>query len=279
MRQKLDAWLSDGGRIRIVPVGAFGVAALLGVIPMWLEFGTFPRWAPREQVGVPLLIAWIAIFLATEVTRRYLARRGARKWERQLRDTELDRADDLAGAIDRLCAALIPSASGGLAPDHIQAMLLQGIVQIARESIGADASVRLHASLLVPVSRRDGKRQVRYLATVCMNRLAERRGWASFKVDAKGPAQDTYRDGRCRVVADTAAEAVRHIFTGGSFRSIVTLPVTLRCLGGKRLAVVSVDASEPGTFTDALVRQRFEQAAGPYLKLIALSLTVAGRTP
>jgi hypothetical protein len=50
-------------------------------------------------------------------------------------------------------------------------------------------------------------------------------------------------------------------------------------MGGKRLAIVSVDASEPGIFTDALVRERFEQAAGPYLKLIALSLTVAGRTP
>jgi hypothetical protein len=175
VRQKLDAWLSDGGTIRIVPVGAFGVAALLGVIPMWLEFGTFPRWAPRDRVGGPLLVAWIAIFLAAEAARRYLAKRSARRWERQLRDTELDRADDLAGAIDRLCAALIPSANGALAPDHIQAMLLQGIVQIAREAAGADTSVKLHASLLVPVSRRDGKRQARHLAIVCMNRLADGR--------------------------------------------------------------------------------------------------------
>jgi hypothetical protein len=191
VRQKLDAWLSDGGTIRIVPLGAFGVAALLGVIPMWLEFGAFPGWAPREKVGGPLLVAWITIFLAAEVTRRYLGERSARQWERQIRDTELDRADDLAGAIDRLCAALIPSASGSLAPDHIQAMLLQGIVQIAREVAGTDTPVKLHASLLMPETRREGKRQVRYLKTTCMNRLAERRGWASFKVDAKGPAQDT----------------------------------------------------------------------------------------
>jgi hypothetical protein len=279
VRQKLDAWLSDGGTVRIVPLGAFGVAALLGVIPMWLEFGTFPGWAPREKVGGPLLVAWIVIFLAAEVTRRYLGKRSASQWERQLRDNELDRADQLAGVIDRLCAAVIPRASGGLAPDHIQAMLLQGIIQIACEVVGADAALKLHASLLVPETRREGKRQVRYLKTTCMNRLAQRRGWASFKVDAKGPAQDTYRDGRSRVVPDTAAEGVRDIFTGRSFRSIVTLPVALQCVEGKRLAIVSVDASEPGIFTDAFVRERLEQAAGPYLKLIALSLTVAGRTP
>lgn len=276
MRQKLDAWLSEGGTIRIVPVGAFGVAALLGVIPMWLEFGTFPRWAPREQVGGPLLVAWITIFLAAEVTRRHLAKRSARKWATQMRDIEMERADDLAGAIDRLCATLIPDASGGLAPDHIQAMLLQEILQISRDVMSEGRGAKLHASLLTPEIRCEGKRQVRYLRTTCMDRLAERRGWASFKVDAKGPAQDAYKDGRSRAVADTAAEGVQDLFRGRSFRSIATLPVALRCLGGKRFAIVSVDASEPGIFTDVVVR-RLEQAAGPHLKLIALSLAAGGR--
>lgn len=277
MRQKLDAWLSDGGTIRIVPVGAFGVAVLLGVIPMWLEFGAFPRWAPREKVGGPLLVAWIATFLAAEVLRRSLANRGMRRWEAQLRDTERERVDELAGVIDRLCGALLPDASGTLSPDHIHAVLLQGLVQVARETMGIDDGVKLHASLLVPGMRREGNRQVRYLRVACTNRLAERRGWAVYRVDSKGPAQDSYRDGRCRAVPDTAAEGVRDIFAGRSFGSIVTLPVTLRCMGGKRLAIVSIDASEPGTFTEANVRARLETVAGPYLKLIALSLTLDGR--
>jgi len=233
VRQKLDAWLSDGGTIRIVPLGAFGVAALLGVIPMWLEFGTFPGWAPREKVGGPLLVAWIAIFLAAEVTRRYLANRAMRQWEHQLRDIELERADQLAGVIDRLCAAVLPTASGRLAPEHLPAVLLQGIVDAVRATAGIGQGVHLHASLLVPESRRERRRQVPYLRIISMNRLAERRGWASFKVDARGPAQDTYRDGRVRVVDDTAAGSVRSVFKGGSFRSIITLPVTLRCLGAR----------------------------------------------
>lgn len=278
MREKLDAWLRDGGTIRIVPVSAFVVAVLLGIIPMWLEFGTFPRWAPREKVGAPLLVAWIVIFLAAEAARRYLARRGARKWEEQLRGIELERADLLAGAIDRLCALLVPQGNGHLAPDHIQASLLQGIVDAARAMANVDPAVKLHASLLVPETRREGRRQVRYLTIVSTNRLAERRGWASFRIDGPGPAQDTWKDGRCRVVPDTGAESVRNIFRSGAYRSIATLPVTMRCLGGKRLAIVSVDASEPGVFTQDLVMSRLEQAAAPHLKLLALSLMLARRT-
>ena len=256
VREKLDAWLSDGGTIRIVPIGAFGVAVLLGVIPMWLEFGSFPRWAPRERVGGPLLVAWIIIFLAAEVVRRYWARRGARTWEKQLADTALEQADDLAGVIDRLCAPLLPGAIGHVAPDQIHAALLQGFISVARESAGIAPRVKLHASLLVPEIRREGKRQVHYLRIVASNRLAERRGWASFRLDAQGPAQDTYRDGNARVVPDTETPGVRTVFKGKSFRSIVTLPVTLGCLGGKRLAVVSIDASEAGIVTDEVVRRR-----------------------
>jgi hypothetical protein len=277
VREKLDAWLSDGGTIRIVPIGAFGVAVLLGVIPMWLEFGTFPRWAPRQRVGGPLLVAWIIIFLAAEVMRRYLAGRSARQWESQLRDIELERADQLAGAVDRLCAWLVPRANGQLAPDHIQASLLQGIVDAVRAIGGIQPGTRLHASLLVPGTRREGRRHIPCLQIISVNRLAERRGWATFTLDGAGPAQDTYRDGRFRVVPDTAAEDVRSIFTGRSYRSIVTLPVTLRCMGGKRLAVVSVDASEPGVFTESFVRSRLEQVTAPHLKLIAQSLILAGR--
>jgi hypothetical protein len=113
VRDQLDAWLSEGGRIRIVPTGAFVVAVLLGIIPMWLEFGAFPRWAPREAVGTPLLLAWIAVFLATELSRRALGRRGTRRWVAQYRDTELDRADQLAGAADRLCALALPRGAAG----------------------------------------------------------------------------------------------------------------------------------------------------------------------
>ena len=159
-------------------------------------------WAPRDRVGGPLLVAWIAIFLAAEVARRHLAKRGIRRWEAQLKDAEMERADQLAGVIDRLCASLVPNASGHLAPEHVQALLLQGIVETVRTTIRIAPQVRLHASLLVPEARREGKRQVRYLRVVSMNRLPERRGWAAFQVDAKGPAQDTYRDGRVRVVAD-----------------------------------------------------------------------------
>jgi hypothetical protein len=277
VRQKLDAWLSDGGRIRIVPVGAFGVAALLGVIPMWLEFGTFPRWAPRAKIGGPLLVAWIAIFLATEAARRYLARRGARRWEAQWRLAELERADDLAGIIDRLCAGLVDDGQGEVTPDRIHAALLQGIVDVVRVLSGCGADVRLHASLMVPTLRREGRRQARWLQITSTNRLVEGRGWASFRVDDEGPTQDTFRDGRARAVPDTAAESVRALFGSGAYRSIVTLPVTLRCLRGKRIAVVSVDASIPGVFTDELVRMGLEQAVGPYVKLIALSLTLDER--
>jgi hypothetical protein len=274
VREKLDAWLRNGGTIRIVPISAFVVAVLLGIIPMWLEFGTFPRWAPRDKVGAPLLVAWIVIFLGAESARRYLAKRATRRWEDQWRTAELERADDLAGVIDRLCAPLLEDADGAVTPDRIHAALLQGIVDAARTFAGVDAAIRLHAFLLLPVLRREGRRQVPYLQIIGSNRLVEGRGWAAFRVDAKGPAQDTYKDGRARAVPDTDAESVRNIFSGRSYRSIVTVPVALRCSKGKRLAVVSVDASVTGVFTDALLKKGLEQAIGPYIKLIALSLTL-----
>jgi hypothetical protein len=263
VREKLDAWLRDGGTIRVVPISAFVVAVLLGIIPMWLEF------------GAPLLFGWIVIFLAAEVARRYLAKRATRRWEAQWRTAELERADDLAGVIDRLCAPLLPEADGAVTPDRIHAALLQGIVDVARTFTGVGAEVRLHAFLLLPVLRREGRRQVPHLQIVGSNRLVEGRGWAAFRVDAEGPAQNTYKDGRARAVADTGAESVRNIFRSGSYRSIVTVPVALRCRRGKRLAIVSVDASVAGVFTDELLRKGLEQAIGPYVKLIALSLTLA----
>jgi hypothetical protein len=277
VRQKLDAWLRDGGTIRIVPVGAFAVAMLLGIIPMWLEFGTFPGWAPRDKVGGPLLAGWVVLFCVTEVARRYWGRRGAKRWEEQLKLFELDRADQLAGAIDRICASLVPQGNGQLAPDHIQASLLQGIVDTVRAMASIDPTITLHASLLVPEMRREGRRNVRYLAITSTNRLAERRGWASFKADSNGPAQDSYGDGRFRVVPDTEEAGVRNLFAGRAYRSIVTLPVSLRCMGSKRLAVVSIDASGPGIFTEELVRLRLEPVTAPHLKLIAQSLILGQR--
>jgi hypothetical protein len=77
-----------------------------------------------------------------------------------------------------------------------------------------------------------------------------------------------------RAVPDTSAESVRCMFTTGSYRSIVTVPVALRCMQGRRVAVVSVDASVPGVFTDDVARG-LEQAIGPYIKLIAPSLAIA----
>jgi hypothetical protein len=275
VRDKLDAWLSDGGTIRIVPIGAFAVAVLLGIIPMWLEFGAFPSWAPRDRVGTPLLLAWIVIFLATESARWYTARRATRRWEEQWMMHELGRADSLAGVIDRLCASVIPQASGKLAADHIQASLLQAMVEVTRVVASVESEVQLHAALLVPVSRREARRQVGYLQITATNRVVERRGWASFRLDAKGPAQDTYRNGRMRAVPDTTEENVRSLFRTGAYRSIATFPVALRCMQGKRLAVVSVDASVAGVFSDERARC-LEQAIGPYIKLIALSLVVAG---
>lgn len=279
MREKLDAWLRNGGTIRIVPISAFVVAVLLGIIPMWLEFGTFPRWAPRETVGAPLLVAWIVIFLAAEGARRYLAKRATRRWEDQWRTAELERADDLAGVIDRMCAPLVPQADGAVTLDRIHAALLQGIVDVIRAFAALDGEVRLHAFLLVPVTRREGRRQVPYLQIVGSNRLVEGRGWAAFRVDGKGPAQDTYKDGRPRAVPDTDAESVRNLFSGRSYRSIVTVPVALRCGKGKRLAIVSLDASVAGVFTDQLLRKGLEQAISPYIKLIALSLTLSRVKP
>jgi hypothetical protein len=194
VRDKLDAWLRDGGTIRIVPVGAFGVAVLLGIIPMWLEFGTFPTWAPRQNVGTPLLIGWIVMFLSAEVVRRSLARGATRRWEKQWMVHERARADALAGMIDRLCAALLPQASGRLAPEHIQSALLQRIADVTRILTGLGDEARLHVALLVPVMRREGRRQVGYLQIVSTNRLVEGRGWAAFRTDAHGPAQEAYRN-------------------------------------------------------------------------------------
>lgn len=82
-----------------------------------------------------------------------------------------------------------------------------------------------------------------------------------------------------RAVGDTASEAVRDLFAGQSYSSLVTLPVALRCMPGKRLAIVSLDASVPGVFTETILQQGFEQAVSPYVKLIALSLSLRDCTP
>jgi hypothetical protein len=59
---------------------------------------------------------------------------------------------------------------------------------------------------------------------------------------------------------------------------MITLPVVLRGLGGRRVAIVSIDASEPDVFTDALARSLLVPMVGPHLKLIALSLIVEQET-
>lgn len=208
------------------------------------------------------------------MARRNLGKRGARRWQEQWQLAELERADDLAGVIDHLCAGFVPAGDGAATADRIHAALLQGIVDVARVRSGVDPDVRLHASLLVPVVRRVGRRHVPHLQVIATSRLVEGRGWTSYRLDAKGPVQDTYRDGGVRVTADTAPGTDGALLAGQSYRSVLTLPVALKCMEGRRIAVVSVDASVPGMFTDALLQRGFEQAVSPYIKLIALSLTL-----
>jgi hypothetical protein len=155
---------------------------------------------------------------------------------------------------------------------EVRASLLQGIVDTLRVIADLDPAVKLNASLFVPEMRRRGRRNVEHLTMVCANRVGEHSGWESFRVDDPGPLQDAYREGRCRLVPDTWAEGVRSASPSGWYRTLLVLPVVLRGPGGKRLAVVSIDASEPGVFTDALARSLLEPMVRPHLKLIALSL-------
>lgn len=280
MLQRLQKWLTAGGTVRLVPVAAFLGPLLLGALPMYMEFGSFPSWAPEKPWRGRLLVVWFFLFLASELARRFLARRAVQEWRRTWEENDVQRADNLAGTIDQLCAPLLAAALGmpvdrQLAPDRIQAALLQGIVDIARVLTGCGEQTSIQAALLAHERRAEGPagKPVDFLRVANYSRLAGRRDWSRFRVRTPGPAQDAFQKRRPEWVPDTE-QGRNDAIKRKPYRSVVALPVSLSCGGGQPLAVVTLDASAPNVFAEAVRNRGFEEAVSPYLKLIALSRIV-----
>lgn len=89
-------------------------------------------------------------------------------------------------------------------------------------------------------------------------------------VGTPSPALEAFTGPSVKIVADTCEAKYRVAFEGRPYRSVMAFPVII---GGRVLAVVTVDSAVAGHFTDEMrVEKGIDAAIFPFLKLLGLAL-------
>lgn len=252
-------------------VASFVVPIGIVVWPVLIELGK-----ARETIFLPngrqlaAIWVWVGFYVVNDLVRRVF---GGRRVG-QYRDHEARRADVLAGNVDEvggLFAGRKMRHADSPSPERITAGLLQGVADVAASYIARPGAV-VQAALIVP-RERAGKwgRVVEYLKVRGYNQLAASRAFSEIELTTKdSPAVIAYESGRRHVAPDTTAEPYRNVFRHRPYKSVTALPVSLRCVEGKPLAIVTIDVNEANALTDELLDSGLERAIQPYLKLIGL---------
>lgn len=253
--------------IRVGTVARWLILALIPIVPVMVELADWPKWVKVPFLPVTFhLIYWWA-FLVLLVGAWEISQKGRRRvawlvyWQ--------ERARTLAGNIDEIGQNLLGGKLGGgkpASPDRIAAGILQQITDVVTDLTRPDQGVHVMACMLVPIP--DGMRNVIALQAVAYNQNAGR-GKTRIERGTPSPAFEAFDSGVAKIVADTLEEPYRKEFEGRPYRCVMAFPVVI---GGQKLAVVTVDATQEGHFTEAVrVQTELDAAIFPYLKLIGLA--------
>lgn len=262
-------------RVRTVLRWAAYVA--VPVVPTMVELAGWKMWQKLPLLPSFHLIYWWAGLVCAVMLYESISRgRQAVRWQ----EFWIDRGRSLGGIAEDVGELLIHRKQDGRAPslEAILADLLRQIVRSATDLLQPPPHVKLMACVLLPEYEAPvGARRVRSLRTAVFNeaagrpRLELRRGTPS-------PAWEAFDSAAPSVEPDVRSAPHAGDAAGQEFRSVAAFAVNVGAHRGKGLAVVCIDATEPGFFTEEGLRQRgFHAAIFPYLMLMGIALLAEGK--
>jgi hypothetical protein len=267
LKRETLARLRRAARVTAAKLFSVVVDISIVTIPLALKPGWKESWAPLPG---PFKINWLCLW-ATLMVGRWLAtqvRRGKHTADWNLYWSS--RADVLAGNINTARRLLWTKAKGQPQDSSLVIImgLLQQIVDVARHLTAAPEGTRIEACMLRPVVH-DGKPA---LVAEVYNSAAAAHRHLPIPLERPGAATVAYREGReVVVVPDTTIEPYLSEFNGRRYKSIVAFLIDTGDGTGRDRVVVTIDASAPYVFTDALVqRVGIKDAISPFLAVIGL---------
>lgn len=270
-------FLTAAARVRVSTVVRWVVYVAIPVVPTMVELAGWNIWQRLPYVGSFHVIYWWAALVAAVILYESFTRgRQAVRWQ----EVWVTRGRRIAGTTDDIGQLLIHRREDGRAPsvDAIIADILRQIVEVVSDIIGPSPSVEIMSCVLLPRYEGTGKsRTVAELEASIYNEAAGRHK-SRLKPDDPGPAWEAFESGTFSVVPDTSAPKYAEQFASRRYKSVAAFCVNIGQRRGKRLAVVTIDATETNFFTEDLIRSRgIEAAIFPYLKLIGMALLAKER--
>lgn len=241
------------------------------VIPTMVELVGWPRWVdPPFWPSFHIIYWWALLVLAVMGWETYERGQKAVQWLAYW----TDRGRLVGGNIEEIGEFMLSRpGDGGPTPSvqQIGAEILGQIVTVVSDLTHPPAGVHIMACMLVPVVEKTGEREhVTALQASIYNQNAGRNR-SRIPINVPGPACEAYHYGRPAVIPDTSQEPYTKQFEGKPYRSVMGFPVNIGSRGGRKIAVVTVDATAPNTFTEEILREKgIEAAIFPYLKMIGL---------
>jgi hypothetical protein len=270
-------FLTAAARIRVSTVVRWMAYVAIPVVPTMVELAGWNIWQRLPYLGSFHVIYWWAALVAAVILYESFTRgRQAVRWQ----EVWVTRGRRIAGTTDDIGQLLIYRREDGRAPsvDAIIADILRQIVDVVGDIIGPSPNVEIMSCLLLP--RYEGTAKARTVAELEASIYNEAAGRhkSRLKPGNPGPAWEAFESGTFSVVADTSAPRYAEQFAGRRYKSVVAFCVNIGQRRGKRLAVVTIDATETNFFTEDIIRGRgIEAAIFPYLKLIGMALLAKER--
>lgn len=262
------ALLAGAGQIRVATLIRWVALAAIPIVPTMVELADWPRWVDPPLVPSFHVIYWWALLVLVVGVWELRAKvRGKLAWQVYWHE----RARVLAGNIEEIGEYLLGGRMGGGKPasaDRIAAGILQQIVDVVEDLTQPGEEIHITGCLLVPIfdGRGAGAPFLGLQALTYNKNLSRNKSF--IEAGTPSPALRAYESSAARVLADTSEQEYRQAFLGRPYRSVMAFPVNI---GGRVLAVVTVDATIAGHFTDDVrVQKGIDAAIFPFLKLIGL---------
>lgn len=259
-------------QVRFRTIGRWAVLAAIPITPTMVELADWPLWIdPPGPVPSFHMIYWWAGMVLTygayeAIQRGRRKERWAGYWQ--------ERGRTLGGNMEQIGEVFLGSRGGGgrvPSTERISAGILQQIADIVADLTQPSEDVHIMACLLVPEYEGTGatRRVVALQATVYNENAG--RNFSRIDIDAPGPAAEAFRSGFAKIVSDTSEEPYRAQFADRPYKSVMAYPVHIGHGVGNRLAVVTIDATRAGYFSDEGREEKgIDAAVFPLLKLIGL---------
>jgi len=215
---------------------------------------------------------WAALLIGLLVFERFLIRyrRGSALYQLLGKIRRVNTS--FAGNLDDMLQVILRSHPSGLSEETSQRLcigLLHRLRHYAELALSSEQPLR--ATLAVPL--KDAHNTVVALRVWCYDEPYHERRWTRLVIGLEG-APTAYRTGNVQIIRDVRNVAGIDQPELRPYKSVVSIPVRPGGPNGASLAVVNVDAREPGFFRDEDVVEKLIPMIQPVVNTLAVVIAL-----